>query len=352
MMKRIALTFALVVSFTTLLYSESIFLTDGTIIKGKLVHNSINRVVLDTPKGRVAIPGKKILRIAYSSDYEKRKYIYLKNGKLITGYLVGEEREFYIIRRKLLNKKEEKVRKSDISFIARRKIITMTEPDFIVGKGPSIFKNLLGVRIIGGFIYGKQDFNNYKEYWGGAGPGFGIYYFDKFIEGQVEVQLNMGADSSGNLSMGLPSIETELGFYPFNVWNVGIGLTIGFTHVRDETMSFGGLTTGTYKYEAVFVPVGITYRLPNLLRVSFRFLVQLDGSYYEYPAYWSDSYNSPATNFNFNISTEFWVWKTLSVRLSYTYMDLTFTDGADAINHKGHLFTVALSYGFQLKKKW
>ena len=103
------------------LKAEYLFLKDGTIIKGKIVNETANDVVISDEQNKVvAYPHNKIMRVLYTEINMGKIYVQLKNGENFRGYLIDEDRDTYTFRH-VINKPEEfTVQRSKVLFIAER----------------------------------------------------------------------------------------------------------------------------------------------------------------------------------------------------------------------------------------
>lgn len=104
------------------LMAESVFLKDGSITEGRITRETNSIIIIRTGSGQETIKRQNILRIIYNNEYKKIKYIYLNNGTNIKGYIVGENRNSYIIRGNLGSPNERTIAKEDINGILNRPI--------------------------------------------------------------------------------------------------------------------------------------------------------------------------------------------------------------------------------------
>ena len=91
--------------------AESVFLQDGSIVEGKTikVNDEVIEVAIAGGKSR-SIQRKDILRTIFDEGYKTLRYMYLKDGREIEGYIVAEDTVSYTYRTKLDSKHELKIR--------------------------------------------------------------------------------------------------------------------------------------------------------------------------------------------------------------------------------------------------
>jgi len=122
----------IIIFFTTnALYAESIFMNDGSIIDGTIIKESNTRVKIKTDdRKKKYISRKKIIRIVYSDDYEKKVYLYKKDGSSLHCHIVEESSENYIIRYMLTSPEEYKISKDEVDAISKREIASIEKDEF------------------------------------------------------------------------------------------------------------------------------------------------------------------------------------------------------------------------------
>jgi hypothetical protein len=103
-------------------FAESIFLSGGSIIEGKIINENDRMITIGLIDKRTQdIERKNILRIIYNEDYKKRVYIQKMDDSIIEGYVVDETQDSYIIRNDLISAYETKIPKSDVNGILKSK---------------------------------------------------------------------------------------------------------------------------------------------------------------------------------------------------------------------------------------
>ena len=122
--KRNVLTIAISImcSFvlSTSLHAESIFLTDGSIVEGKIVNETDDALSLSLPNElRMEIPKTKVLRIITSDDYKARVEVRKKDGSVVPVFIVDQDAASYTARSELGSPKEFKIFKSDVKEILK-----------------------------------------------------------------------------------------------------------------------------------------------------------------------------------------------------------------------------------------
>ncbi len=105
------------------LFAESVFLKDGSIVEGKIVKETDAEIEIALAgKERRKLPRKDVLRTVYHDEYKQKRYIYLLNGDIVEGFIVDEDREVYTYRMDIATIKENRVAKTKIDFISKRKL--------------------------------------------------------------------------------------------------------------------------------------------------------------------------------------------------------------------------------------
>jgi hypothetical protein len=98
--------------------AHSVFLKDGTILQGKIIHEGRASVTFKTDEGkRKIIPQNKILRILYINNTFGRVYIRLRDRSDMKVFIVDEDRISYTTRKVLSSPKETTIQRADILFI-------------------------------------------------------------------------------------------------------------------------------------------------------------------------------------------------------------------------------------------
>ncbi|MGV7930220.1 MAG: LA_0442/LA_0875 N-terminal domain-containing protein [Spirochaetota bacterium] len=113
----------LLILYPAALAAESVFLKDGSIIEGRVVRENDREVQLAlSTGGRRSIPRGEILRTVYHEEYKQKRFIYLMSGEMIEGFIVDEDRETYTYRRDLASARENRVARSKVDFISKRRL--------------------------------------------------------------------------------------------------------------------------------------------------------------------------------------------------------------------------------------
>jgi hypothetical protein len=116
--------FIAVLIFTSIsevpLFSEYVFLKDGSIIDGAIISDSAESVTLRLKDNKIKqIPRKTIIRILYTELYMGKVYVQKTDGKNVICYLVDEDRETYTFRTELFNPEEFTIKREQVLFMAR-----------------------------------------------------------------------------------------------------------------------------------------------------------------------------------------------------------------------------------------
>jgi hypothetical protein len=96
--------------------------------------------------------------------------------------------------------------------------------------------------------------------------------------------------------------------------------------------------------------VGLSYRLPNLFRISFSYLASVEGTV-EYPSL-NLEFEQYSPGLNFALDAEFFIWKGLSLRLSWILIYQKFEEplgGPDEL-YINNTILLSVGYGFRLAK--
>lgn len=113
----------LLILYPAALAAESVFLKDGSIVEGRVVRENDREVQLAlSTGGRRSIPRGEILRTVYHEEYKQKRFIYLMSGEMIEGFIVDEDRETYTYRRDLASARENRVARSKVDFISKRRL--------------------------------------------------------------------------------------------------------------------------------------------------------------------------------------------------------------------------------------
>ena len=102
------------------LYADYLFMTDGKIVKGKIINANKNITKYKKKDGAIKIvKSRKISRVLYHEFDFGKKLIKLKQGGEILAYLVYEDNDSYHFRRKLYNPNEFEILKKNVFFMTK-----------------------------------------------------------------------------------------------------------------------------------------------------------------------------------------------------------------------------------------
>lgn len=103
------------------LSAESLFLTDGSIIKGNVISETASEVSFrDEQKKVVRYPRRRVMRVLYTELDMSKIYVQKKNGENMKVYRVDEDRETYTFRNEINKPEEFLVKRDDVLFVAAR----------------------------------------------------------------------------------------------------------------------------------------------------------------------------------------------------------------------------------------
>ena len=103
------------------LYSEAVFLKDGSIIDGSIISDAAGSVTLRmADKKTKQIPRSDIMRILYTELKMGKIYVQKRDGKGLVAYLVDEDRASYTFRKELYAPEEFTLKRSDVLFMAEK----------------------------------------------------------------------------------------------------------------------------------------------------------------------------------------------------------------------------------------
>lgn len=139
-MKNIAVaifTIALIIltTVTSPLFAESVFLKDGSIVEGAVTAEKATTLTITTSNRlKTEIPRTEILRVLTDNDYKKPSTIRKKDGSEITGHVVEERTDAFVVRMTLSSPNELSISKQDIrEFVGKQPTVTLKS------KGPRIY---------------------------------------------------------------------------------------------------------------------------------------------------------------------------------------------------------------------
>jgi hypothetical protein len=116
------LTIFFLITITSPIYPAYLFLTDGSIIKGTVVHESGTDVIF---RGETDIKSKTysssmVLRVQYGDIIMERVLVKLKNGSEIRAFMVAEDSSSYTFRKDINKPDEFSVSRLDVLFVTQR----------------------------------------------------------------------------------------------------------------------------------------------------------------------------------------------------------------------------------------
>jgi sRNA-binding regulator protein Hfq len=111
----------IIISMPLYLKAESVFLKDGSIIKGTITGGDDFRISLSTDRENIKIERKDILRILVHERYRDRIYLTQVNGVTIEGYIVNEDNIQVTLRSSLDSSEEINIPREKIETISLKK---------------------------------------------------------------------------------------------------------------------------------------------------------------------------------------------------------------------------------------
>lgn len=143
---------------TSPLFAESVFLKDGSIVEGAVTAETATTLTITTSNRlKTEIPRTEILRVLTDNDYKKPSTIRKKDGSEITGHVVEERTDAFVVRMTLSSPNELSISKQDIrEFVGKQPTVTLKS------KGPRIYtpKEAAQISIIpiksGSLLVGKD----------------------------------------------------------------------------------------------------------------------------------------------------------------------------------------------------
>ncbi len=116
----ISICCAVIVFFSSQAFAAFVFLKNGSILKGNVVGDSARSITLRIEGKNRVVPRGRIMRIVYTKIYMGKVFVRFTDGRGIELYLVDEDRDSYTFRRALYKPKEMKAKRDDVLFIARK----------------------------------------------------------------------------------------------------------------------------------------------------------------------------------------------------------------------------------------
>ncbi len=324
------------------IYAESIFLKDGSIIEGRIIKDIVKSSTILIPGGKtIEVLKKDILRVTFDTEYKNKNYLYDMNGDVIECFIVNEDRGSYTYRTDLASTKESVIKKSQVNLISRQKLAGIREK-------PPLVKPILFDRFMN-FKLGYTSIISYSTANPAAYvPGFEIGYgfYDKIVEYEMSLSIGFGNADTDMFS------RMNVNFVFGNIFGFGLGFyTNSCRHEINLYQPYIEFTT-----RGIFL--GPVLRIPNVLHLSL-FIFMPTGSDVNYKTSKNGNtfyYESPF-NFNFLFSADIFIWKSLSIGLSYvltggeyTYKNLGGSQSPQygKILYYNHQIVLSAGLGFNL----
>lgn len=120
--KKIPLIIAILVCAAIPLSAEYLFLTDGSIIQGRVIRESAAGVFFrsNDSKKNAVYPISQVMRVHYAELNMSRLYIQLKDGESMRAFMVDEDHTSYVLRKELNDPTEFRLERSKVLFMAER----------------------------------------------------------------------------------------------------------------------------------------------------------------------------------------------------------------------------------------
>lgn len=339
-----------------MLYAESLFLKDGSIIEGKIKKDTDTEVIITYHGQEKSVPRNQVIRVLYTEEYKALVYIFLKDNTIIEGHIVEESRDGYLYRPRLEAPEEKTIKKEDLRFISQEKISLYemqkkSEKPKLISDRKNKFLNLLGLRL--GALYNFTENSGMNVTQGeDVLMDIGLYYIDRFFEFNWDIHFGFG-DHGASLH------HYTMTFIPFSMFNVELGITIGYTNMEYSKLESTGESEGvSLFYQGLLL--GLSYRWGGWFRIGFDYSmpITVDGKYkYNNGMDWIDvNYSKDELAFNCHAFIEIFVWTNMSVRLSYRllgsriYTD-EFASGnppPDSITLQNQCISLSIGYGLNL----
>jgi hypothetical protein len=136
---RSIITTILVLVITIPAGAEYIFLKDGSIIKGRVIKETLDDVIFtDEQKKESRYPRKDVIRIFYGTLKTGKLYIQRVEGDPIEAYLVDEETDSYTFRIELNHPEEFTLKKEEIYFMTQKNPSGLKISDYVGATSVSI----------------------------------------------------------------------------------------------------------------------------------------------------------------------------------------------------------------------
>jgi hypothetical protein len=341
-MKNLAFIILLLTLCAAPLHAEWVFMKDGRILPGEIVRETDQEIRLLTRGRYENIPRENIQRILLDDTFQEPVWLYKKNMKFQKVHIVDEDNKFYYVREDLDKPEERKIRKKKIAFISYEPVKQMEERLGITGD--TRFDNLFGIRAGSNIVFPHGE---------PGGPGidthYGImafYYYDKWFE--INLDFVPGGGASEKMFM---CVETTA--YPFYPFNLPLGISLGYMTYQ---MGWTSLNDNyEVKVESDYIYIGVTYRLWDRLRLGLAYMFDLKDSVTIDDFSTEYHYTDDGLNLNLMVSAEYFVWRTLSLRFRYAFMNFNNKEESGGSGSFGshlrlhnHYLEFSVGYGFRL----
>ncbi|MBN2160398.1 MAG: hypothetical protein JW807_13465 [Spirochaetes bacterium] len=102
--------------------ADHVFLKNGIILEGRVVDETDIALTILLKDGKKQVVARNnMLRTLYNNSYKVKQFIQLKNGDIIEGYIVAEDRDSYTLRKDLASAREFVYAKSQIEGVSKRR---------------------------------------------------------------------------------------------------------------------------------------------------------------------------------------------------------------------------------------
>jgi hypothetical protein len=102
-------------------FGEYVFLKDGTIIPSKVISETDTQTKIQADGITRTIPRSEILRVRYDADFYNCIYLKKRDGGILSGYIVEDMADSYILREKLESPDEIKIEKQIILAVSKER---------------------------------------------------------------------------------------------------------------------------------------------------------------------------------------------------------------------------------------
>jgi len=119
---RVFLCGLLIAVFSSTVFSESVFLKNGSIVEGAVTAENDTMITLESPSGeKIIIPRSNILRILVHKRYMDRIYLTRTDGFTYEGFIVNEDNSRITLRTSLKSPEEINVPRGAVETISRKR---------------------------------------------------------------------------------------------------------------------------------------------------------------------------------------------------------------------------------------